>query len=99
MSKRSAGHQPELIEEVVEGVLFGSVDDSAKWATLTATDALVVRNALIRAQQLRETDADPGNAYLAGIADATLIMQRLALGQETLRLIQSLAETPEQRAG
>ena len=51
--------QPETSEA------FRSSHDK-RWDALGPEDALWVRQALVRAQELRTSDADPGDAYLEG---------------------------------
>lgn len=50
-----------------------------KWDTMTAEDVPMVREALLRAQTIREAGTESGDAYLQGIADAHYALRRRAL--------------------
>jgi hypothetical protein len=57
-----------------------------KWAAFTASDAPIIRAALLRAQQLRTSKvSDVGDAYLQGIADAYATIRRQTMLNELLQ--------------
>jgi hypothetical protein len=65
---------------------------SHKWATLGAADASLVRQALLRANAIRQAGLDPGDAYLQGFIDMHYCRQRQTLVGD---LRQTLAGAPE----
>src|SRR4051812_45120308 len=58
-----------LTEEVIQGAFFDIPDHNHVWASFGTEDAPLARAALLRAEQLRREQADPGDAYLAGIVE------------------------------
>ncbi|MGC1177401.1 MAG: hypothetical protein WA843_05005 [Candidatus Saccharimonadales bacterium] len=66
-----------------------------KWAQLLPSDAPLVRQALTKAQQLREQGIDPGDAYLQGIADMAHFRDKQALVRYMSETLADLPETTE----
>lgn len=50
-----------------------------KWAALKPADAPLVRQALLRAEEIRAQGLDPAEAYLQGVADLNYFRERLQL--------------------
>ncbi len=64
--------KPSNVPDIMHSsVMFESDSNPSQsvWAGITAREAAFVRQALIRAQALRLIHADPGDAYLQGVAD------------------------------
>jgi hypothetical protein len=50
-----------------------------KWAALKASDAPLVRQALLRAKEIHAEGLDPAEAYLQGVADLNYFRERQQL--------------------
>jgi|GEM_PF-5985296 len=78
---RSANKNPsyeDFSPEVIRGV-FEATDrpgQSEKWAELKDSEASLASAALIKADQLRESNIDAGDAYLQAIADYHALVLR-----------------------
>jgi hypothetical protein len=66
-----------------------------KWAALEAEDASFVREAIVRAQELREEGLDAGDAYLRGLADQHHRQNRQAMIEDVSESLNVLPETTE----
>jgi hypothetical protein len=89
-AEQPASDWPDNLNE-----LQGDVSHDQKWAALQPADAALARNAVAKANLLRETDIDAGDAYLRGIADAVHAKRRELLIEDTLTSLRLLPESPD----
>jgi hypothetical protein len=66
-----------------------------KWAAIKPSDAPFVRDALIKAEALRDEGADPGDAYLQAIADFNRYRERLELLEAGGKVFEAPTAPPE----
>ena len=76
--------EPTIQEDLVEGVLFVLSTHDQKWRELMPEHAVIAREALRKAVELRKQPHDAGDTYLQGVTDALTIFSQSALATEVM---------------
>jgi hypothetical protein len=94
MARPEKQRPDSLSEEALDGLFRAEHRPTHEqiWGELEAAHAPLAREALVRAQIIREGGQDPGDAYLRGVAEANAWRDRQDLIKAARATIETLPE-------
>ncbi|MBC7582002.1 hypothetical protein H7097_04020 [Aeromicrobium sp.] len=94
---RNQPPNPELSlkDSLAIGATTSKMSHSEKWKGLTAEDSAFARAAIVKANLLRSSHADPGDAYLQAVADMTRFNLLSKVAEEVMQEVRAMPEYVE----